>query len=142
MSLEQFCKKPVFKMSPATNIVEACRLMEQNNVGCLIVEEQGKLRGVVTDRDIAMRVAGVRRDPQETRVRDIMTPDPIRVSINSDLHHLTSLMHAYHVRRVPIVDSFDSTVGIVTLDDLIAMLGDEMFDIGKAISDEFARGNA
>lgn len=129
-------------MSPATSVVDACRLMEQNNVGCLIVENQGKLCGLVTDRDIALRVAGVRRDPQDTKVRDIMTPDPIRISMNSDLHHLTSLMHAYHVRRVPIVDGFDSTVGIVTLDDLIAMLGDEMFDIGKAISDEFARGSA
>lgn len=142
MSLETFCKKPVYKMSPATSVVDACRLMEQNNVGCLIVENQGKLCGLVTDRDIALRVAGVRRDPQDTKVRDIMTPDPIRISMNSDLHHLTSLMHAYHVRRVPIVDGFDSTVGIVTLDDLIAMLGDEMFDIGKAISDEFARGSA
>ncbi len=142
MSLETFCKKPVYKMSPATSVVDACRLMEQNNVGCLIVENQGKLCGLVTDRDIALRVAGVRRDPQDTKVRDIMTPDPIRISMNSDLHHLTSLMHAYHVRRVPIVDGSDSTVGIVTLDDLIAMLGDEMFDIGKAISEEFARGNA
>jgi CBS domain-containing protein len=116
--------------------------MEQNNVGCLIVEEQGKLCGIVTDRDIALRIAGARRDPQETTVKEIMTPDPIRVAFSSDLHHLTSLMHAYHVRRVPIVDGLDSTVGIVTLDDLIAMLGDEMFDIGKAISEEFARGNA
>lgn len=142
MSLENFCKKPVYKMSPTTNIVDACGLMEQNNVGCLIVEDQGKLCGIVTDRDIALRIAGARRDPQETKVKEIMTPDPIRVAIGSDLHHLTSLMHAYHVRRVPIVDGSDSTVGIVTLDDLIAMLGDEMFDIGKAISEEFARGNA
>jgi CBS domain-containing protein len=116
--------------------------MEQNNVGCLIVEEEGQLRGVVTDRDIALRIAGARRDPQETKVKEIMTPDPIRISVKSDLRHLTSLMHAYQVRRVPIVDGFDATVGIVTLDDLIVMLGDEMFDIGKAISQELVRGNA
>jgi CBS domain containing-hemolysin-like protein len=51
-------------------------------------------------------------------------------------------MHAYHVRRVPVVNGFDTTVGIVTLDDLIAELGDEMSDIGKAIAEEFPRGNA
>jgi CBS domain-containing protein len=142
MSLENFCRTPVYKISPDTAIVEACWLMEQNNVGCLVVEDEGQLRGVVTDRDIALRIAGARRDPQETKVKEIMTPDPIRVSVKSDLHHLTSLMHAYHVRRVPIVDGFDATVGIVTLDDLIVMLGDEMFDIGKAISQECVRGNA
>jgi CBS domain-containing protein len=51
-------------------------------------------------------------------------------------------MHAYHVRRVPIVNGFDTAVGIVTLDDLIADLGDQMSEIGKAISEEFPRGNA
>jgi CBS domain-containing protein len=142
VSLEQFCQKPVVKIAPDANIIEACRLMEQNNVGSLIVEANGKLRGIVTDRDIALRIAGARKDPQETKINEIMTPDPIRIAVKSDLHHLTSLMHAYHVRRVPIVDGFDSAVGIVTLDDLIAMLGGEMSDIGKAISEEFTRGNA
>ena len=71
-----------------------------------------------------------------------MTPDPIRISADKDLPQLTALMHAYHVRRVPIVNGFDTTLGIVTLDDLIAQLGDEMWEIGKAISEEFPRGNA
>jgi hypothetical protein len=51
-------------------------------------------------------------------------------------------MHAFHVRRVPIVNGYDSALGIVTLDDLIAQLGDEMSELGKAISEEFPRGNA
>jgi Mg/Co/Ni transporter MgtE len=69
-----------------------------------------------------------------------MTRDPIRISVNKDLRHLTSLIHAYHVRRVPIVDGFDTTLGIVTIDDLIALLGDEMSEIGKAIAEEFPKG--
>jgi CBS domain-containing protein len=87
-------------------------------------------------------VVGALKDPRMTLVKDIMTPDPIRISVNKTLHHLTSLMHAYHVRRVPIVNGFDTAVGIVTLDDLIADLGDQMSEIGKAISEEFPRGNA
>jgi CBS domain containing-hemolysin-like protein len=51
-------------------------------------------------------------------------------------------MHAFHVRRVPVVDGYDTTLGIITLDDLIALLADEMSEIGKAISEEFPRGNA
>jgi len=142
MSLQGYCQKPVIRIAPDANITEACQLMEQNNVGCLIAERQGRLCGIVTDRDIALRVAGARRDPEKTMVKDIMTPDPIRISVEKDLRQLTAMMHAYHVRRVPIVNGFDTTVGIVTLDDLIAQLGDEMAEIGKAISEEFPRGNA
>ena len=94
------------------------------------------------DRDIALRVTGAKRDPDKTKVKDIMTPDPIRISVDKDLHHLTELMHAYNVRRVPIVNGFDTTLGIVTLDDLIALFGEEMSEIGKAISEEFPRGDA
>jgi hypothetical protein len=46
-------------------------------------------------------------------------------------------MHAFHVRRVPVVDGYDTTLGIITLDDLIALLGEEMSEIGKAVSEEF-----
>lgn len=142
MSLQNFCRKPLVKVAPDTNITEACRLMEQNNVGSVVAEKDGKLCGILTDRDIALRVAGARKDPQTTLVKDIMTPDPIRISADKDLPQLTALMHAYHVRRVPIVNGFDTTLGIVTLDDLVAQLGDEMWELGKAISEEFPRGNA
>lgn len=142
MSLQNYCRKPVVRISPETNITEACQLMEQNNIGCLIAEREGKLCGIVTDRDIALRVTGAKRDPDKTKVKDIMTPDPIRISVDKDLHQLTELMHAYNVRRVPIVNGFDTTLGIVTLDDLIALFGEEMSEIGKAISEEFPRGDA
>lgn len=142
MSLEKYCRKPLIKVSPDTPITEACHLMEQNNVGSLVAEKDGKLCGIVTDRDIALRVTGAGKDPQTTLVKEIMTPDPIRISVDKHLHHLTAVMHAYHVRRVPIVNGYDNTLGIVTLDDLVAQLGDEMSDIGKAISEEFPRGNA
>jgi len=142
MSLLTYCHRPVIKVSPETSVTEACHLMEQNNVGALVAESNGKLCGIVTDRDIALRVAGAKRDPDKTVIKDIMTPDPIRISVDKDLRHLTALMHGYHVRRVPIVNGFDTTLGIVTMDDLIAQLGDEMAHIGKAICEEFPQGNA
>ena len=142
MSLQAYCRKTVVRISPETNITEACQLLEQNNIGCLIAEREGRLCGIVTDRDIALRVTGTKRDPDKTKVQEIMTPDPIRISVDKDVHHLTALMHAYHVRRGPIVNGFDTTLGIVTLDDLIAQLGDDLSEIGKAISEEFPERNA
>lgn len=137
MSLEHFCRRPLVKVSPDTNITKACRLMEQNNIGCLIAEKDGELCGIITDRDIALRVAGTQRDPRKTLVKEIMTCDPIRISVDKDLRQLISLMHGHHVRRIPIVNGFNRPLGIVTFDDLIPQLGNEMSEIGKTIAKEF-----
>jgi CBS domain-containing protein len=142
MSLRNFCRKPIIKISPEKNIWEACQMLKENNVGCLIVENDGKLCGILTDRDIALKVTGEQKEPRTTKVAEVMTRDPVRISIDKDMQHLTSLMHTFHVRRVPVVDGYDTTLGIITLDDLIALLGDEMSEIGKAISEEFPEGNA
>jgi CBS domain-containing protein len=112
--------------------------MEQNNVGCLVVEEDGELRGIITDRDIALRMVGTGRDPRKTLVEQIMTPDPIRISVDKDLRQLISLMHVHHVRRLPIVNGFNRPVGLVTLDDLIPQLSGEMSEVGKTIAKELS----
>lgn len=142
MSLQEFCQRSVVSISPRGSIVEACRLMESKNVGCMVVQEDGKLCGVLTDRDIALKVAGESRDPQGTKVGDVMTKNPVRISVDKGLQELTSLMHSSHVRRVPIVNGLDKVLGIVTLDDLIALIGDEMSDIGGTVSEAFFMGTA
>jgi CBS domain-containing protein len=134
MSLRDFCKHPVVKISPDQNVLEACSLLKKNNIGCIVVEKDAKLCGIVTDRDIALKVTGENRDPQVTKVREIMTPSPVRASVNNSLPELTALMHAFHVRRVPVVNGSHKTVGIITLDDVITLLGVELADIGKSIS--------
>ncbi len=63
-----------------------------------------------------------------------MTINPTRIPVSKTLHDLTALMHSHHVRRVPIVDGGDKVVGMVTLDDLLMLLGQEMADIGQGVS--------
>jgi len=124
MSLQEFCRKHVVKISPEKSITDACRMLKENNICCIIAENDGKLCGILTDRDIALKVAGEKRDPEKTKVNEVMTGNPVRISVDKGLHDLTALMHSHHVRRIPIVDGMDTTLGIVTLDDLIALLGD------------------
>jgi CBS domain-containing protein len=107
--------------------------MAQNNIGCMVVQEDGRLRGILTDRDIALKVAGETKDSRQTKVGDVMTPNPVCISVDKNLHELTTLMHTHHVRRVPIVDGGNKVLGIVTLDDLIALLSSEMFEIGRTV---------
>jgi CBS domain-containing protein len=134
MSLQKFCERPVVTVSLEQNIVEACRLMREKNVGCLVAVEGEKLRGILTDRDITLKVTAEKKDPQQTKVRDIMTANPTRIVVSKTLHDLTALMHTHHVRRVPIMDGADKVLGMVTLDDLLILLGQELADIGQGVS--------
>lgn len=134
MSLQQFCARAVVTIAPDQPIAEACRLLQEKNVGCIVATVDDKVQGILTDRDIALKVAGERKDPQRTTVREIMSPNPARISVDKSLHDLTTLMHTHHVRRVPIVDGRDKVLGIVTLDDLLILLGEEMADMGEGIA--------
>jgi CBS domain-containing protein len=134
MSLQKFCARPVVTISPEQPIVEACQLLRDKNVGCLVAVDSEKPCGILTDRDIALKVIGEKKDPQRTKVRDIMTTNPTCISVTKTLHDLTALMHSHHVRRVPIVDGKDKVLGMVTLDDLLMLLGQEMADIGQGVS--------
>jgi CBS domain-containing protein len=134
MSLQQFCQRAVVTIAPDQSVAEACRLLQEKNVGCIVATESGQVRGILTDRDVALKVTGEKKDPQHTKVRDVMRADPIRIAVDKSLHDLTSLMHVHHVRRVPIVDGGDKLLGIVTLDDLLMLLSEEMADMGKGIS--------
>ena len=133
MSLQQFCRRSVVTIAPTQSVAEACRLLQEQNVGCIVATEANHVRGILTDRDIALKVTGEKRDPQRTTVGEVMSANPIRISVDKSLRDLTSLMHAHHVRRVPIVDGGDKVLGIVTLDDLLVLLSEEMSDMGKGI---------
>jgi CBS domain-containing protein len=139
MALQKFCQRPIVTVPPETTILEACRLLEGHKIGCLLVEERGKLCGILTDRDIALRVTGGGKDPQQTTVWDVMTPNPVRIPVDHTLHELTMLMHRAHVRRMPIIDESGKAIGIVTLDDLLMLLGDEMSDMAKTVVESFLR---
>jgi len=94
------------------------RALESNHIGAIVVQDAGRVVGVVTDRDLALRVIGFELDPEEALLHDVMTPDPATLSITDSEEQAIKLMRARHVRRVPIVEA-GRAVGIVTLDDLI-----------------------
>lgn len=142
MSLREFCQRKVISISPESNILEACRLMETNNIGCLVVQERGKMCGILTDRDIALKVTGESRNPQKTKAREIMSHSPVRIPVEQSLQQLTNLMRVHRVRRVPIVNGADEVLGIVTMDDIIALLSGEMSDLGRTVGEMLPTGTA
>jgi CBS domain-containing protein len=140
MSLHRFCKRPAVALTPEHTIREVCQLMREHNIGCLLVTDaEGRLSGILTDRDIALRVTGEGKDPQLATVQGSMTPNPVRIPVDRSLHELITLMHSQRVRRIPIIDREGKPIGIVTLDDLLVLLGDEMSELGKTVAETFLR---
>ena len=97
---------------------EAARAMEANQVGAVPVENHGCLLGIVTDRDLTVRVIGRGLSAAATPLVAIMTPAPSTLPITADETRALELMRARRIRRVPLVEH-DRLVGMVTLDDLV-----------------------
>jgi CBS domain-containing protein len=120
-------------------IDRAAELMRHENVGLLpvIATKSTKLIGVLTDRDIVMKVVADHRDARTTKVAEVMTPEPIFCRPQESAEALMELMASNQIRRMPIVDDSGLIIGIVAQADLATRLGrpEETAQVVEAISD-------
>ena len=123
MSLRKITKKKVVTVRPDETVVKAARLMGEKNVGSVVVVENRKPIGILTDRDIAIRVVAKKADINSILVKDVMTKKIVTGRDNQRVAELAKVMHENGIRRVPIVDKKGMLSGIITLDDLLYMMG-------------------
>jgi CBS domain-containing protein len=106
-------------ITPQTSVREAARLMEQEDVGSLpIVEDGARLVGIVTDRDVVVRVVSRGLDPEQTRVAEVASQEVYVLSPDDDLDEALSVMARAQVRRLPIVVRDNELVGMVAQADI------------------------
>jgi CBS domain-containing protein len=106
-------------VTPQTTVREAARLMEEEDVGSLpVVDEGARLVGIVTDRDVALRVVGRGLDSDTTVVGDVASSDVVSLSPDHDLDEALRLMAREQVRRVPIVVRENELVGMLAQADV------------------------
>lgn len=135
-------KSNVVAVLPDTEVQEVIEMMEDQNVGSVVVVENKKPIGIVTDRDLVMNVLKPGRDRHSTAVGEIMTEDP--VTLEEDMGFFTALriMSEEEIRRLPIVRIDGELVDIVSYDDMIRLLAqelDEIADVAEAESDRDVR---
>ncbi len=133
MSLQRFKRDVVCVAEGDSARYVAKRLLEAH-VGCAVVTRAGIPVGVITDRDLALRVVANGLDPETTKVSSIVTYDPICVDEDAEIETAVALVRARNVRRLPVVDREGKLVGIVTVDDLLVMLGREVSGLCEGIA--------
>jgi CBS domain-containing protein len=107
--------------------------MGEADAGAVPVGENDRLVGMITDRDLAVRVIGEGKDPARTKVRDVMTPGTAYVFEDEDLGAVAESMRGRQVRRMPVLNRDKRLVGIVSLGDLAREAG-AWQGIGRALS--------
>jgi CBS domain-containing protein len=112
-------------VEPSSPVVEAARIMRDEDVGPVPVVEGGRLVGMITDRDITIRVVADGKDPQSTTVGEVMSRDLVTVDQQQSLDEALRLMAEHQVRRVPVVEEDSRLVGIVAQADVAQQGSDQ-----------------
>lgn len=114
----------VWSTSSASSVYEALEVMAANNIGALVVIDDGRLVGIMSERDYARKVILRDRASRDTTVGDIMTSDPVTVSSSTSVTECMQLMTDNRFRHLPVVDDGD-LVGVISIGDVVRAVIDE-----------------
>jgi CBS domain-containing protein len=127
MSLERFCRKATVTCLASDTVTAAAIKMREGHVGSLVVvDEQYKPIGILTDRDVVCRVVADQRSPDATRVGEVMSFDLQVAHATDKVDQALFAMQSKGVRRLPLVDVEGRLAGIVSLDDMLVLLSAEL----------------
>ena len=134
MSAGAICIRSVQVASPEETVEAVAVRMAAAGVGTVVVlGEERRPVGILTDRDIALRCVAERRDPDATDVREVMTVPITCVHESTPIESALGRMATVHARRLAVVDDDGSLVGILALDDVLELLAEEISTIGKLV---------
>jgi CBS domain-containing protein len=144
MNIGEICNREVVVAYRDTRLVEAARLMREHHVGSLVIvvdrlSERVPV-GIITDRDIVVAVVAKELDPRALTVSDVINSGGVLVVREQDgLPDALRLMREKGVRRVPVVTKSGALAGIVTIDDLLELVADELHDFVRTVGQERVR---
>jgi len=146
MTIGELCIRDTFIVQKGDSVVEAAKLMRVFNVGDLIVVDAGKEGnrplGIVTDRDIVLNIVADNADPKTITVGEIMSKELVTGREDEGVYESMERMRAHGIRRLPVVDDQGFLAGILSVDDLLEFLGEEVSSlIGLIYKEQHLRGS-
>ncbi len=143
MDVGELCNRSVVYAERALPLPEAARLMREHHVGSLVVvDERGAGRvpvGILTDRDIVVAVVAGEVDPRTLTVGEVIGPNLVSARETDSVFDVLRMMRQRGIRRVPVVAPDGTLAGIVTVDDLLEVVAEQLNDLVRAIATERSR---
>lgn len=138
MSIGRICTRVVATASPDETVSAIAERMAEHNVGTVVVVRDQKPAGIVTDRDLALRVLGRGLDP-DTAVEDIMTEGVRTLDESTPIEEALTAMKSSGVRRIVVTGEDGALAGIISLDDILELLVEEVESVGAILRKESPR---
>lgn len=132
MPIENLARSETVTTAPETPVSELAATMDEEDVGSIVITNDETPVGIVTDRDLTVRVLGEQIDPTDQTAEDVMTTDLYTAEPSAGFYEAASLMAEHGVRRLPVCEG-DTLVGIITADDVTELLADEQQHLGNII---------
>jgi len=140
MSAGEYCNREVIIVEQTASVTEAAELMRHHHVGDLVVVEkpgeEARPIGIITDRDIVIEVVAQKIDPDSLTVKDIMSTEPVRVAETVSLLDTLELMKQRGVRRVLVIADSGGLQGLLSADDAIELIAEQVNDLAKLVNRE------
>ena len=141
MSVGRICTRYVDLADPEETVQAAARRMLERKVGTLVILDQAKRPvGLLTDRDLVLRVLAPGQDPRQTSVGAVMTKEPKTVTEGTPIEQALVLMRSGAFRRLPVVGGDGTLVGLISLDDILSLLAEELREVGTLVEREMPSG--
>lgn len=141
MNAGDVCNRIVTVAERTMPLLEAAQLMRDQHVGCLVVvDDTGAGRSVVsmlTDRDIVTMVVAKELDVSKLLVEDVMIPEVVTALEEDSIKDLLATMKRKGLRRLPVVTPIGILVGLITLDDLLPLMAEQLHDMATVIEAEY-----
>jgi signal-transduction protein with cAMP-binding, CBS, and nucleotidyltransferase domain len=132
MPIDDLARSDTVTAGPDTPVTELAATMDDADVGSVVITNEGTPVGIVTDRDLTVRVLGEGVHPADLTAEDVMTGDLCTVEPGAGFYEATNLMADHGIRRLPVCED-DTLVGIITADDVAELLADEQQQLGDVI---------
>lgn len=132
MSVIDIARTNVVTVGPDASVAEVARTMHEEAVGSVVVLEDERPLGLVTDRDLAMAVLDAEFDAEETPVSEFVGDEAVTIEGDSGIYDLVELLSEHGSRRVPVVED-GKLSGIISLSDVVVLLGMELQHVATAI---------
>jgi CBS domain-containing protein len=138
MGVGEICSREVVFAGRNESVAQAARLMREHHVGSVVVADERNGRcfpvGIVSDRDIAVGVVALGLDPERRNVEGVMPAELVCVRDTDGLGRAVALMRAQGVRRLPVIDGAGALIGILSADDVLEVLCEELYCLAGMVA--------